>query len=167
MRGPVQVLVVGFDRPALSGEVLSEFTRLRDAGIVRLVDLLLVSRAADGTLETLAAPDGADAGLGGIAVALFAHPDSDPEAATGGASSVEPSLGADPAGRPVWSLAEAVPAGSAAAVALIEHLWAGPLTAAIRRAGGTALEETWLAPDDLDLLDALLEQRAMNDAAEP
>ena len=46
MIGPVQVLVVGFDRPTFSGEALAELTRLEDAGIVRLVDLLLVSRNA-------------------------------------------------------------------------------------------------------------------------
>jgi hypothetical protein len=120
-----------------------------------LVDLLLVSRAEDGTLETLAAPDGVDAGLGGLAVALLTRPDGD---AAGGASA-DPASGTDPAGRLVWSLGDAVPAGSAAAVALIEHLWAGPLTAAIRRAGGTPLDETWLAPGDRELLDALIDQR--------
>src|SRR3954468_9991482 len=41
--GPVQVLVVGFDHPTFSGEVLAEFERLRGAGVVRLVDLLLVA----------------------------------------------------------------------------------------------------------------------------
>ncbi|GAA0916978.1 DUF6325 family protein [Virgisporangium aurantiacum] len=154
MKGPVQVLVVGFDHPAFSGEVLAEFTRLRDAGIVRLVDLLLVSRAADGSLETLTAPDGVDAGLGGLAVALLAQRD-------GGGASAEPE--AEPAAGPeVWSLADAIPVGTAAAVALIEHLWAGPLTAAIRRAGSTRSAETWLAPDDLALLDALIEQHAMS-----
>lgn len=51
MIGPVQVLVVGFDQPTFSGEVLAEFTRLREAGIVRLIDLLLVSRTEDGALE--------------------------------------------------------------------------------------------------------------------
>jgi Family of unknown function (DUF6325) len=51
--GPVQVLVVGFDRPTFSGEVLAELTRLREAGIVRLVDLLLVARAEDGSIETV------------------------------------------------------------------------------------------------------------------
>jgi hypothetical protein len=54
--GPVQVLVVGFDRPAFSGEVLAEFARLREAGIVRLVDLLVVSRTAEGAFDTLALP---------------------------------------------------------------------------------------------------------------
>jgi hypothetical protein len=42
--GSVQVLVVGFDPPTFSGEVLAQFSRLREAGIVRLVDLLVVSR---------------------------------------------------------------------------------------------------------------------------
>src|SRR5215213_10656432 len=53
MVGPVQVVVVGFDRPRFSGEVVAEFTRLEEAGIVRLVDLLLVSRAEDGSFETM------------------------------------------------------------------------------------------------------------------
>ncbi|WP_433295627.1 DUF6325 family protein [Actinoplanes sp. CA-030573] len=147
MMGPVQVLVVGFDQPALSGEILAELTRLRAAGIVRLVDLLLVSRAEDGAVETLAAPAGADAGLGGLAAALLGQPDGEDEG------------GMEVADDSVWSLADAVPPGSVAAVALIEHLWAGPLTAAIQKAGGTPLEETWLAPDDLATLEALIHQR--------
>ncbi|MBG0568612.1 hypothetical protein I4J89_45045 [Actinoplanes sp. NEAU-A11] len=147
MMGPVQVLVVGFDRPAFSGEILAEFIRLRQAGIVRLVDLLLVSRAGDGAVETLAVPAGADAGLGGLAAAFLGRPEGEDED------------GVDTAGDSVWSLADAVPPGSVAAVALIEHLWAGPLTAAIQKAGGVPLEETWLAPDDRAVLEALMNQR--------
>ncbi|MEU4559538.1 DUF6325 family protein [Actinoplanes sp. NPDC023936] len=145
--GPVQVLVVGFDHAAFSGEILAEFTRLRQAGIVRLLDLLLVARAGDGAVETLAMPAGADAGLGGLAAALLGQPEGKEQ------------TGADTAGDSVWSLADAVPPGSVAAVALIEHLWAGPLTAAIQKAGGAPLEETWLAPDDLAVLEALMNQR--------
>ncbi len=63
----------------------------------------------------------------------------------------------DPVGS-TWSLADAIPVGSTAAVALIEHLWAAPLTEAIRRAGGTPVEETWLAPGDVEVLEALLAQ---------
>jgi hypothetical protein len=147
MMGPVQVLVVGFDRPAFSGEILAEFTRLRQAGIVRLVDLLLVSRAGDGAVETLAAPAGTDTGLGGLAAALLGQAEGEDE------------TGVDTAGDSVWSLADAVPPGSVAAVALIEHIWAGPLNAAIQKAGGAPLEETWLAPDDLAVLEALMNQR--------
>jgi hypothetical protein len=144
MRNPVQVVVVGFDRPVFSGEILAEFTRLQAAGIVRLVDLLLVARAADGTLETLDTPGD----FGRLAAALLGRPD-------GSAEDPDEDGGPDSTGAQAWSLADAVPPGSAAAVALIEHVWAGPLKAAIDRAGGTPLEETWLAPSDLALLDSL------------
>jgi hypothetical protein len=36
-----------------------------------------------------------------------------------------------------------------AAVVLIEHPWAIPLRAAIGRAGGFALEDTWVHPGEL------------------
>ena len=53
MSGPVQVLVVGFEEPSFSGEVIAELTRLREVGVVRLVDVLLVRRDEDGAFETL------------------------------------------------------------------------------------------------------------------
>lgn len=149
--GPVQVLVVGFERPTFSGEVLAEFARLRAAGIVRLVDLLLVSRAEDGTLETLDTPPEAGTDLGGLAAALLGQPE-----VSSGETDVADADSPDAA---AWSLADSVPAGSVAAVALIEHLWAGPLVAAIQRAGGSPLEETWLAHQDREMLEALIAQR--------
>ena len=60
--GPVQVLVVGFDRFTPSGEVMAELDRLREAGTARLLDVLWVERGEDGTMETLPAPAGAPAG---------------------------------------------------------------------------------------------------------
>jgi uncharacterized membrane protein len=152
--GPVQVLVVGFDQPTFSGEVLAELARLREAGIVRLVDVLLVSRAEDGTLETLEAPEGFASDLGGLAAEILGQPAADAEP--------EPTkIEADPDAAKIespaaWSLADAIPTGSTAAVALIEHVWAAPLSAAIQRAGGTALEETWLAQQDMELLESLM-----------
>jgi hypothetical protein len=151
MMGPVQVLVVGFEQPTFTGEVLTELVRLREAGIVRMVDLMLVSRGHDGTMETVAAPSELGAELGGVAAAILGKPD-------GGAGGDEPA-DAVAAGLPAWSLADAVPPGTIAAVALIEHLWAVPLRSAIQRAGGTPLEETWLTTGDLAELEALLSRR--------
>jgi uncharacterized membrane protein len=145
--GPVQVLVVGFDQPTFSGEVLAEFTRLREAGLVRLIDVLLVSRSEDGTLETLEAPDAAAADLGGLAVEVLGQPQNASQAET---SEIDTAA--------MWSLADAIPVGGTAAVALIEHVWAAPLSAAIQRAGGTLLEETWLAREDRELLETLTAQ---------
>jgi hypothetical protein len=144
--GPVQVLVVGFDRPAFSGEVLKEFARLREAGIVRLVD----SRTGEGAFETLALPEAVEADLGDLAAGVVGLPedsaDAEAQLTKGDAAST-------------WSLADAIPVGGTAAVALIEHTWADPLSAAIQRAGGTLLEETWLAREDRELLEALIAER--------
>ena len=145
MTGPVQVLVVGFDQPTFSGEVLAEFARLRDAGIVRLVDLLVVSRTEDGVLETVEVSEGVASELGALAAEVLAQPEgADAEADVAEIDSASS-----------WSLADAIPIGSTAAVALIEHLWAVPLSAAIQQAGGTLLEETWLAQPDVELLETL------------
>jgi hypothetical protein len=151
--GPVQVLVVGFDQPTFSGEVLAELARLREAGIVRLIDVLLVSRSEDGTLQTLEAPDGFAADLGGIAAAVLGQPeDLAAEVANVAADTDVTKIES----ASTWSLADAIPIGSAAAVALIEHLWAAPLSAAIQRAGGSPLEETWLARQDVEFLETLI-----------
>ena len=132
MTGPVQVLVVEFDAPSFSGEVLAELTRLREQGVVRLIDVLLVERGEDGTFETLEPPPGSDPELGQVAAELLG----------GGGAAGEPS-------GETWSLADAVPPGAVAAVALLEHLWAEPLVAAIGRAGGRTLGELWIPAADL------------------
>jgi hypothetical protein len=146
--GPVQVLVVGFEGPTFSGEVRAELSGLRDAGIVRLIDLLLVSRADDGTLEVLAPPADLPADTGRVAASVLGRPE-------GSADNAEEPAVTD-AHDATWSLADAIPVGTTAAVALIEHTWATPLRAAIQRSGGSPLDETWLAGEDLELLEALL-----------
>lgn len=135
MTGPVQVLVVGFEEAAYSGTVLAELDRLREAGVVRLVDVLLVRRGEDGDFETLPPPPGADPDLGRIAAEIL-----------GGGGNEDDQ---DPA---TWSLADAVEPGGVAAVALLEHLWAASLLEAIDTAGGRPLGELWLSQADRDLI---------------
>jgi hypothetical protein len=142
--GPVQVLVVGFDRLTFSGEVMTELDRLREAGTARLLDVLLVERGEDGTLDTLPLPAGAPAEMGALVASVLGT--SDPDSASAG----------DSEDGTTWSLADAIPPGTSAAVALIEHLWATPLREAIARAGGTALEETWLHREDIERLDEFM-----------
>jgi Family of unknown function (DUF6325) len=148
--GPIQVLVVGFDRPTFSGEVLAEFTRLRDAGIVRLVDLLVVSRTEEGAFETLALPEGVEADFGDVAARVLGQAENSAQPAAQTAKVDAAST---------WSLTDAVPIGGTAAVALIEHTWAASLSEAIQHAGGTFLDETWLAREDRELLEALISER--------
>lgn len=151
MSGPVQVLVLGFEEASTSGEILAELSRLREAGVVRLLDVLLVRRTDDGGLETLPAPPGADPDFGRLAAAFLGQvEDVDGVAEAGGEDAT------------AWSLDEVVPPGGAAAVAFIEHTWAEPLVHAITRASGQLLDETWLAPGDRELLG-----RLANEAGEP
>ena len=144
MSGPVQVLVVGFEEPSMSGEILAELTRLGEAGVVRLLDVLLVRRTEDGHLQTLPPPPGADPNLGRLAAAFLGQVEN--EEIRSGTGGTDPTA---------WSLDDAVLPGGATAVALIEHTWAQPLVLAIRRAGGQLLDETWLARDDQELLGRL------------
>ena len=86
MTGPVQVLVVGFEEPSFSGEVLAELTRLREQGVVRLVDVLLVERSEDGAFETLEPPPGSDPDLGRIAAEVLGGDGDRPSTASRGRS---------------------------------------------------------------------------------
>lgn len=154
--GPVQLLVVGFDDPQFNGGILAELDRLREGDIVRLVDLLVVRKDDEGNVERLQrtdlTPDEAQQ-LGATVGALIGIGTGDEEVAEAGA--ILGAVGIDEAGGHIlgesdfWSVDDAIPNGSAAAVALIEHRWALGLRDAIRAAGGFHLADAWVHPADL------------------
>ena len=76
MIGPVQVLVLGFNGTDLSDEVLAALSELGSAGVVRLVDLLLVVRTGDGSLRTAELPDEVRVELSGVAADLLGQPET-------------------------------------------------------------------------------------------
>ena len=133
--GPVQLLVVGFDGPDFGGEVLAELQRLRDSDVVRVLDLLVVHRDAEGAVRRLQ-HSGLSEADGAVVEALIGL----------GATHVEPDPGAE---EEVWSLEEAIPNDSAAAIALLEHRWAIGTRDAVRAAGGVAVADAWIHPADL------------------
>ena len=129
--GPVQLLVVAFDGPDFSGEVLAELERLRESDVVRVIDLLVVHKDADGVVRHLEHAD-LPAGAGAVVGALIGADDRD--------GSPEEEL---------WSLDEAIPDDSAAAIALVEHRWAISLSDAVAEAGGAPVADAWVHPADL------------------
>ena len=144
--GPVQLLVIGFDRPDFSGEVLAEFERLRESDAVRVIDLLVVHKGADGVVRRLEHPDltaGRNEGVGAVVGALIGLD------APLGATREETDRRSPPAEEEFWSLDEAIRYDSAAVIALVEHRWAIGTRDAIRAAGGTAVADAWVHPDDL------------------
>ena len=152
--GPVQLLVVRFDKPDFSGAILDELNRLRENEVIRLIDALAVRKNLDGSLtalqwsdlsieeaEDLGATVGALLGLGvGGEAAMEAGAVAGMEAGADGHLIDESE---------VWDVSASIEPGSAAAIALIEHVWAGPLRAAIAKAGGVAVSDEWVHPLDL------------------
>jgi len=151
--GPVQLLVVSFDKPDFSGEILEELRRLRENQVIRLIDALAVQKDLDGSLtalqwsdlsieeaEGLGATVGALLGLGVGEDAVEAGAIAGMQAGSDGHLIDESE---------VWDVADAIEPGNAAAIALIEHVWAVPLRAAIAKAGGVAVSDEWVHPLDL------------------
>jgi uncharacterized membrane protein len=152
--GPVQMLVVGFDDPQFKGEILDELKRLREADIIRIIDLLVIKKDDAGNVETLhqtdLTPDEAME-VGAIAGALIGLGAGSEEAAEAGA--VAGAMAGEDGhlldDSQVWYAADAIPNGTAAGIALIEHRWAIPLRDAIIRAHGIPLIDEWIHATDL------------------
>jgi uncharacterized membrane protein len=152
--GPVQMLVLGFEDPQFNGAILRELARLKDADIVRVIDAAVVKKNDDGTVEILQTSDlTADektefGALVGALIGLGAAGEEGLEAgAVAGAAAMEDGRVFDE--DEVWYAADVIPAGTAAAVALLEHRWAIPLRDTILEANGFVLADEWIHAKDL------------------
>lgn len=152
--GPVQLLVVSFTEPDFRGEILDELRSLRESGVVRLIDALVVQKDLDGDLAAvqwsdLSVEESEEFGATvGALLGLGLAGDAGMEAgAVAGAEAGADGHVIDES--EVWDIADSIEPGSAAAIALIEHLWATPLRAAIARAGGVPVTDAWVHPLDL------------------
>jgi uncharacterized membrane protein len=152
--GPVQILVIGFDEPEFKGQIRAELDRLRDHDVVRLIDLIVVRKDDDGNIERLHHSDLSQEEaqeFGAIAGALIGFGAEGEEGmaagAALGASEMEDGYVLDESNS--WYVDDAIPPGTAAAVAILEHRWAIGLRDAIRDAGGFHLADAWIHPADL------------------
>jgi uncharacterized membrane protein len=152
--GPVQMLIVGFQGDNFDGSIMKELERLKEHDIVRLIDLMFVKKNEDGELETahrsdLSSDEAEQFGaIVGALVGFGADGEEGAEyGALAGAAELEDGHVFDDDA--VWYLGDAIPNGTAAAVALLEHRWAIPLRDAIRSQGGVPLADSWIHPEDL------------------
>jgi uncharacterized membrane protein len=163
--GPIQMLVLEFNRTQFDGTIMPELKRLTDEGTIRVVDLLIVAKPEGGELEVVQQSDlSKDEAMefGAIAGALVGLGTGDEDttiaAAEAGAAAGEDGHFLDES--EVWYLADAIPEGSTAAVVLIEHRWAIPLRDKIVDAGGVALADEWIHPKDLIAIGAAVADAA-------
>jgi uncharacterized membrane protein len=149
--GPVQMMVLGFSEPDFTGKIAAELDKLRAHEFVRIVDALVVKKDDAGEITALQVSDLSPEEameMGAIAGALIGLGAGDAEAG----AEIGAAEGADGHVIPdeeTWFVADAIPNGSAAAIVLLEHLWAIPLRDAIVDAGGIALADEWIHPTDL------------------
>ena len=161
--GPVQILVVGFGGTDFKGEILEELRRLKERDIIRLIDLVAVAKDTQGEIVGIEISDLSpeeSAEFGAIAGALIGlGMDGEEGAEAGMVAGAETAIESDGeflGDEVLWSIADTIPMGTAAAVALVEHRWAIPLRDAIRNNGGVLLADSWVHPEDLIIAGALM-----------
>jgi uncharacterized membrane protein len=145
--------VLGFDKPEPKGEIIAKLEELRESDIVRLIDVVVIRKLPDGTVERLQhsdlSPDEAQE-FGALVGALIGlgmdGEDGALQGAIAGASAMEEGhvLGDDQ-----WAVADVIPDDTAVAVALLEHRWALGLREAIFNQGGFHIADAWIHPSDL------------------
>ena len=115
--GPVDYVVVEFPAGArnFTGEMAKELLALVNAGTIRVIDALILTKDDDGAVDATELSDVGD--LGEL-------------------QTLEAQLAELLAEEDVENLAAAMEPGSTAGVLIWENLWAAPFAAAARRSGG-------------------------------
>ena len=144
MTAPLQLIALTFRLGAdAESRLLAEVDRIEGRGALRVLDVVLLAKGQDGTVEGLEVGDNEDFGslLASIAPSGSQH---EGRSAAGSWAASEPA-GSGMAG--VQALASSVDPGTAVAFLLVEHLWVGPLVDAVSAAGGALVSDDFLAGD--------------------
>jgi uncharacterized membrane protein len=155
MYGPLQLLVIGFGQAALPLDFVNQLRRVRDDGIVRLVDAVYAAKDEHGDLTQIRVTDFSTEEMshfGILAGALFGYGAAGDEGVVLGAvlgemaaESREIGLDSDD----MDEIADRIPRGTSAAFILMEHLWAIGLKESLRNTNGAVLASGWLTPATL------------------
>ena len=117
--GPVDYLVVRFpgDKANFSGEMASKRNELISSETIRVLDLIVLTKDADGSVEVSELRDLDDSEVGEL-------------------RTLEADLAVLLAASDVEEVGESLEPASAAAVLVWENTWAAPFASAVRRSGG-------------------------------
>ncbi len=136
--GALEYIVVGFDHPDFKGKIADEIGRVIDAGIVRLVDAVVVHKDAAGDVAIVEVDNKEDPHFAAFeplikdAIALFTPED-------------------------LALFAQGIPNDTAALVLLFEHRWMERIKGAMADAGGVLLSRAMIDPETVEALSQDLE----------
>ena len=115
--GPVDWIVVEFPGSKFNGQIAPALLDLVERDLIRVLDLLVLKKDADGSLEAFELSDLDEGEIGGL-------------------REYESELAMLLSEEDVASLAAAIEPGSSAGVLVWENTWAAPFASAVRRSGG-------------------------------
>ncbi len=136
--GPLEYLVIGFDGDRFDGSIAAQIEKVVDKGIIRLVDVVFVTRDAEGA-----------------AVVVELSNTDDPRFASFAHLLVELKALFTPGD--LEEIADSLPLGTSGLVLLFEHRWAEDLKDAIGAAGGFLVTRAVVPPEVLAEVSAELE----------
>ena len=115
--GPLEYMVIGCPGNQFMSEIVPELNAIQEKGLIQVVDLLFIRKAADNTVTALEVSDLDDnerAAFGPMQESLLGliTPDD------------------------VLTLSNTLPVDTSAAIVLLEHLWLNSLENAVDRANG-------------------------------
>ena len=138
--GPLEYTVIGFTESGFDGSIAREIEKVVERGIIRLVDVVAISKDGGGT-TVIAELDRKDdpqfaafAGLLKDRMALFTEEDLE-------------------------SIAESLDPGTSALALLFEHHWAVDIKEAVQARGGVLLARAVIPPEVLEEVQAELDER--------
>ena len=130
--GPISYVIVQFPGNKMTGEGFPILVDLVDRGLIRILDLVFITRADDGStavleLNDLDRDDNVEVVLAvfdGVSSGLIGESD-------------------------IAEAANAIEPGSSAGVLLFENRWAAPFAQALRRSGAELVAAGYIPQDDL------------------
>jgi hypothetical protein len=134
--GPVDVYIIGFPGNKFSGRIAPAIMELVESRTIRVIDLLFLSKDADGVVTTLAASDIDEDGAAYLSIDV-----SQPGA-----------LGPEDA----EEVSDDLPADSSALLIAFENLWTAKIVDALRAADAVMIDSIRIP---VDVAEAVLEAR--------
>jgi uncharacterized membrane protein len=153
MYGPMQLLVIVFDNPSFHGQIRQELESVMEKGMIRLIDLLFVWKNENGDITSMEASqlnEEEKMRFGAVVGGLMGYGAGGEEGAREGMeagilAAVEDNYGITE--EDIMEIKEDIPEGTAAAILIIEHLWAKKLKQSISDAGGRIASQGMLTPE--------------------
>ena len=161
--GPVQLVVIELQNDKLKGQIARELKALRDAGTVRILDLLFVGRQQDGSLVTMEDSDltgDQRMAYGAIIGGLLGLEAGDTEemvetdAEEGALAFADQTFGLSE--EDIQDIASEIPRGKSALFILFEHHWAVSIKDALLQGGGVIRAQGLVSPETMAVVGDLV-----------